>query len=83
MAGLNVTLPFKGEALALADEASFRARAAQAANVLVFREDGTILADNTDGLGMLVGQGVIGLKYWTGIDADAAVMRQALLDLGL
>lgn len=53
VAGLNVTLPFKGEALALADEASFRARAAQAANVLVFREDGTILADNTDGLGML------------------------------
>ena len=36
-----------------------------------------------DGLGMLVGQGVIGLKYWTGIDADATVMRQALLDLGL
>ncbi|WP_116134675.1 shikimate dehydrogenase [Tropicimonas sp. IMCC34043] len=36
-----------------------------------------------DGLGMLVGQGVIGLKYWTGIDADAGVMRQALLDLGL
>lgn len=53
VAGLNVTLPFKGEALALADEASFRARAAQAANVLVFREDGSILADNTDGLGML------------------------------
>lgn len=35
------------------------------------------------GLGMLVGQGVIGLKYWTGIDADADVMRRALLDLGL
>ncbi|MET3526621.1 shikimate dehydrogenase [Phenylobacterium koreense] len=53
VAGLNVTLPFKGEALALADEATFRASAAQAANVLVFREDGSILADNTDGLGML------------------------------
>ena len=53
VAGLNVTLPFKGEALALADEASFRARSAEAANVLVFREDGTIFADNTDGLGML------------------------------
>ncbi|MBA4014238.1 MAG: shikimate dehydrogenase [Phenylobacterium sp.] len=53
VAGLNVTLPFKGEALALADEASFRARSADAANVLVFREDGTIYADNTDGLGML------------------------------
>ncbi|HBM60645.1 MAG TPA: shikimate dehydrogenase [Citreicella sp.] len=36
-----------------------------------------------DGLGMLVGQGVIGLKYWTGIDANAEVMRQALLDLDL
>lgn len=53
VAGLNVTLPFKGEALALADEASFRARSAEAANVLVFRDDGTIFADNTDGLGML------------------------------
>ena len=36
-----------------------------------------------DGLGMLVWQGVIGLKYWTGLDADAGVMRKALLDLGL
>lgn len=54
VAGLNVTLPFKGEALALADEVSFRARSAEAANVLVFREDGSIFADNTDGLGMLV-----------------------------
>ena len=53
VAGLNVTLPFKGEALAVADEASFRARSAEAANLLVFREDGTIFADNTDGLGML------------------------------
>jgi shikimate dehydrogenase len=31
-----------------------------------------------DGLAMLIAQGVIGIKYWTGIDADAAVMRQAL-----
>lgn len=31
-----------------------------------------------DGLGMLVNQGVIALKYWTGIDVDAAVMRRAL-----
>jgi shikimate dehydrogenase len=53
MAGLNVTLPFKGRALALADDATRRARLAQAANVLVFNEDGTIFADNTDGLGLL------------------------------
>jgi len=36
-----------------------------------------------DGLGMLVQQGVIGLKYWTGVDADPQVMRQALLALRL
>ncbi|WP_442581808.1 shikimate dehydrogenase [Mesorhizobium sp. ASY16-5R] len=28
-----------------------------------------------DGLGMLVNQGVINIKYWTGVDADAGVMR--------
>lgn len=31
-----------------------------------------------DGLGMLVGQGVIGMEYWTGRTPDAAVMRGAL-----
>ncbi|MBD3675389.1 MAG: shikimate dehydrogenase [Planctomycetaceae bacterium] len=31
-----------------------------------------------DGLGMLVNQGVIGIKYWTGIDPDPKVMRAAL-----
>ena len=28
-----------------------------------------------DGLGMLVNQGVISIKYWTGVDVDPAVMR--------
>jgi len=31
-----------------------------------------------DGLGMLVNQGVIGIKLWTGVDVDAGVMRAAL-----
>ena len=31
-----------------------------------------------DGLGMLVQQGVIGIKYWTGLDPDAGAMKQAL-----
>jgi shikimate dehydrogenase len=31
-----------------------------------------------DGLGMLVNQGVIGFRVWTGIDPDAQVMREAL-----
>lgn len=31
-----------------------------------------------DGLGMLVNQGVIGIRHWTGIDPDPGVMRAAL-----
>ncbi len=31
-----------------------------------------------DGLSMLVNQGVIGIKHWTGIDPDPTVMRAAL-----
>lgn len=34
-----------------------------------------------DGLGMLVNQGVISIKLWTGVDADAAVMRETLRTL--
>ena len=34
-----------------------------------------------DGLGMLVNQGVIGIKYWTGVDADATVMRRKLEEI--
>jgi shikimate dehydrogenase len=51
--GLNVTAPFKEEALALADSRSERARRAGSANLLVFGEDGVIAADNTDGVGLL------------------------------
>ncbi len=31
-----------------------------------------------DGLGMLVNQGIIAVRYWTGIDLDEKVMRDAL-----
>ena len=31
-----------------------------------------------DGLGMVVGQGAIGIRLWTGVDPDPAVMRTAL-----
>jgi shikimate dehydrogenase len=34
-----------------------------------------------DGLGMLINQGVIGIKYWTGVDVDPAVMRRKLEEL--
>ncbi|HEY3797914.1 MAG TPA: shikimate dehydrogenase [Caulobacteraceae bacterium] len=51
--GLNVTVPFKEEALALATSASDVARRAGAANLLLFEPDGAIRADNTDGAGLL------------------------------
>lgn len=34
-----------------------------------------------DGLGMLINQGVIGVKYWTGIDADPGAMRKKLEEI--
>ena len=34
-----------------------------------------------DGLGMLVGQGAIAIRHWTGVDPDRAVMRGALESL--
>jgi hypothetical protein len=46
--GVNVTIPHKEQALALADEATETARAIGAANTLTFNADGTIHADNTD-----------------------------------
>lgn len=51
--GLNVTLPFKTRAFALADQASPRAQAAGAANFLMRNEAGSIIADNTDGSGLV------------------------------
>ena len=50
--GVNVTVPFKQEAYALADEAADSARNARAANVLDYRA-GRIIAHNTDGAGLL------------------------------
>lgn len=50
--GLNVTVPFKQEAFALADESSERARSAGAVNTLTFR-DARMLGDNTDGIGLV------------------------------
>ncbi len=34
-----------------------------------------------DGLGMLVNQGVIGIKYWTGVDVYASVMRRTVEEI--
>ncbi len=50
--GLNVTVPFKLEAFALADRHTPRAQAAGAVNTLAFDADG-VLGDNTDGAGLV------------------------------
>ena len=51
--GCNVTVPFKTEAPNLAAACSERVQLAGAANTLTFRADGSIYADNTDGLGLV------------------------------
>lgn len=51
--GANVTVPFKEEAYRLADQLSERARRAGAVNTLQKLDDGTLLGDNTDGIGLV------------------------------
>ncbi|SDY39285.1 shikimate dehydrogenase [Jannaschia faecimaris] len=51
--GLNCTIPHKEAAFRLADDVTDRARAVEAANTLMFTEDGRIIADNTDGYGFI------------------------------
>jgi shikimate dehydrogenase len=52
-AGLNVTVPFKGNAFALAASCSPRAELAQAVNTLFLDDNGRICGDNTDGVGLV------------------------------
>jgi shikimate dehydrogenase len=87
--GVNVTIPHKQAALALADEATGRASAIGAANTLTF-ESGGIIADNTDAPAVLAGLpfGVAGktalvlgaggsarAAVWALVDACAAEVR--------
>jgi shikimate dehydrogenase len=51
--GANVTMPFKEQAFARADELTERAALAGAVNTLKLIEDGRLLGDNTDGIGLL------------------------------
>jgi shikimate dehydrogenase len=84
--GVNVTLPHKQAALALADSASPRAAAIGAANTLVFEpETGVIEADNTDAPALIESlpvevAGLTALVLGAGGSARAAIW--ALLDAG-
>ncbi len=51
--GINVTVPHKETVLGLADLVTDRAALIGAANTLIFRTDGRVHADNTDGYGFI------------------------------
>lgn len=51
--GANVTIPHKEAILQIADVITDRAALIGAANTLIFRKDGKIQADNTDGAGFI------------------------------
>lgn len=89
--GVNVTLPFKETALDIADVVTDRAALIGAANTLVFRKDGKIHADNTDGYGFIENLRQ-GAKGWNPKAGPAAVLGAggaaravvaALLDVGV
>ena len=51
--GVNVTIPHKEKVMEIADLVSDRATLIGAANTIIFRKDGKIHADNTDGYGFI------------------------------
>jgi len=51
--GINVTIPHKESVIDLADLVTDRAALIGAANTLIFRKDGKLHADNTDGYGFI------------------------------
>jgi shikimate dehydrogenase len=89
--GVNITLPHKEKALEIADLVTDRATLIGAANTLIFRKDGKIHADNTDGYGFVKNlQSVAG--GWDAKAGPAAVLGAggaaraviaALLDAGV
>lgn len=51
--GVNITIPYKERVMDLADLVTDRATLIGAVNTLIFRQDGKIHADNTDGYGFI------------------------------
>lgn len=51
--GCNITAPFKNRAFQIADQKTERCQLAQACNTLKKLENDQLLADNTDGIGLV------------------------------
>jgi shikimate dehydrogenase len=51
--GLNITVPFKGNAWEVSEDRSNRAERALAVNTISFDDAGKIIGDNTDGIGLI------------------------------
>jgi len=71
--GVNVTLPHKERVLEIADLVTDRATLIGAANTLIFRKDGKIHADNTDGYGFIENLKA-GASQWNPRIGPAAVL---------
>lgn len=89
--GVNVTIPHKEAVLALADTVTDRAALIGAANTLIFRPDGKLHADNTDGYGFIANlrqsapqwQPDAGPAAVIGAGGAARAVVASLLDIGV
>lgn len=70
--GVNVTIPHKEAILKLADVVTDRAALIGAANTLIFRKDGKVHADNTDGAGFMANLRQLA-PHWQPGDGPAAL----------
>lgn len=71
--GVNVTIPHKETVMSIADLVTDRAILIGAANTLIFRKDGKIHADNTDGYGFIENL-KSGAPNWNPRSGPAAVL---------